>query len=138
MQAAIVTNNLAFHLARPETAAEAERLIATAMQTLGPHPDLLDTRGLVRLAAGDIAGALADLEEAALVPSASKLLHLAFANMRSGNIARAREVLDRSRQKGLGIEVLSPPERTMLEQLELRLRTAPEQALDTGGARSAG
>lgn len=138
MQAAVIANNLAFHLARPETAAEAERLIATAMQTLGPHPDLLDTRGLVRLAAGDGAGGLADLEEAALVPSASKLLHLAYANMRTGNIARAREVLDKSRQKGLGIEVLSPPERLMLEQLELRLRTAPAQALDTGAARSAG
>lgn len=138
VQAAIVANNLAFHLARPETTAEAERLITTAMQTLGPHPDLLDTRGLVRLAAGDTAGALADLEEAALVPSASKLLHLAYANMRSGNIARAREVLDRSRAKGLGVEVLSPPERAMLEQVEFRLRTAPEQPRATGGTRPAG
>jgi tetratricopeptide (TPR) repeat protein len=137
-QVAIVANNLAFHLARPETAAEAERLINTAMQTLGPHPDLLDTRGLIRLAAGDGAGALEDLEEAVLVPSATKYLHLAYANMRTGNIARAREALDKSRERGLGIEVLSPAERTMLEQLELRLRSVPDRTPDTGGARSAG
>lgn len=137
-QVAIVANNLAFHLARPETAAEAERLIETAMQTLGPHPDLLDTRGLIRLAAGDGVGALEDLEEAVLVPSATKYLHLAYASMRTGNIARATDALDKSREKGLGIEVLSPAERTMLEQLELRLRSAPEQALDDGGKKSAG
>jgi hypothetical protein len=49
-QAAVAANNLAVHLAEPETAAEAEKLVATAMAEMGPHPDVLDTRGIVRLA----------------------------------------------------------------------------------------
>ena len=80
-QMAIVANNLAFHLARPETAEEAKQLIDKAILELGPHPDLLDTRGVVRLAAGENKEALADLEEAALDPSPLKLLHLAAAQV---------------------------------------------------------
>ena len=63
-----MANNLAFHLAKPATAAEAGKLIDSAIEELGPLPDLLDTRGLVRLAGGDKAGAVEDLREAILDP----------------------------------------------------------------------
>jgi hypothetical protein len=51
---AIISNNLAFHLAKPGSTAEAKKLIDAAIDELGPLPDLLDTRGMIRMAAGEI------------------------------------------------------------------------------------
>jgi cellulose synthase operon protein C len=117
-QKAIVGNNLAFHLAKPATAAEARKLIDTAITELGPLPDLLDTRGLVRLAAGDGAGAVADLREAVLDPSASKHLHLAFAELTTGDKQAARRSLEAARRAGLGRIRLMPEDADRLETLE--------------------
>ena len=64
IQAAIVSNNLAYSLARPEAAAEAKKLIDAAILELGPQPDLLDTRGVVLLAAGENRRAIEALQEA--------------------------------------------------------------------------
>lgn len=117
-QAAIVANNLAFHLARPETAAEAITLIDSAIAELGPHPDLLDTRGVVRLAAGDPRRAIADLQEATLSPSPVKLLHLALAQAEDKQTLAARRSLELAKKRGLDPLLLIPADRARLERVE--------------------
>ena len=102
VQAAIVANNLAFCLAKPATASEARKLIDSAIEQLGPLPDLLDTRGLVRLAEADPQGALEDLRDAILQPSSLKYLHLAVAELAAGDRSAASKSLEQARKKGLG------------------------------------
>ncbi|MCE9630601.1 MAG: tetratricopeptide repeat protein [Planctomycetia bacterium] len=121
LQKAIVSNNLAFHLAKPETVVEAETLIDQAIAELGPLPDLLDTRGMVRLAAGKNAEAVADLEEAVLQPTDVKSLHLAWAQLRNGDEAGARSTLEAGRRRGLTRSKLSPDDRQRLGELETAL-----------------
>jgi tetratricopeptide (TPR) repeat protein len=122
---AIVANNLAFHLARPETAAEAKRLIDDAIAELGPHPDLLDTRGVVLLAAGDAPGALAALEEAVLDPTPVKLLHLAAAQVATKDLTAARATLDRARSLGLLPEQLGVADKDRYDAVEAALSPSP-------------
>lgn len=128
IQTAIVSNNLACHMAEPGKAGEARKLIDAAIDAIGPHPDLLDTRGIVRIAQGEHREAIADFEQAVLQPSDVKFLHLAFAQLRAGDKAAAREALDRSRRKGLTVERLSAADRSRLAELESALGIAPEQA----------
>jgi len=128
MQSAIIANNLAFHLAAPKTADEARKLIDEAIGTMGPHPDLLDTRGLVRLALGEHREAIADFEQAILQPSDVKFLHLAYAQLRSGDKAAARTSLESGLKQGLSIDRLSAADRDRLRELEAALGIAPEQA----------
>jgi tetratricopeptide (TPR) repeat protein len=125
MQVAVAANNLAFHLAKPETAAEATKLIDDAIAELGPHPDLLDTRGLVRLAAGDVKAAVSDLQEAVLQPTATKLLHLAYAQFEAGDTTAAGRSLEAARKKQLQPAKLSTLDRERLGKLESTLGTPP-------------
>lgn len=124
-QTAIVANNLAFHLARPETVDEAKQLVDKAILELGPHPDLLDTRGVVRLAAGETKPALTDLEEAVLDPSPTKLLHLAAAQVANKQLAPARQSLDRAKKLGLVPEQLSAADKARYDLVEAALAASP-------------
>jgi len=129
-QRAIVSNNLAFHLAKASSVAEATTLIEAAIAELGPLPDLLDTRGLIRLAAGDKAGAVADFTESVLQPSDVKFLHLASAQLETGDRAGALESLEAGRRRGLKMSRLSPDDRKRLATVETALgvqtETSPE------------
>jgi predicted Zn-dependent protease len=118
LQTAIVANNLAFFLAEPATAAKARTLIDSAIKELGPLPDLLDTRGLVRLAEGDPQGAIEDLQDAILVPSSLKYLHLAAAELANGNRAAAGEALEQAREAGIGKIRLVSQDAARLTKLE--------------------
>ena len=120
-QAAVVANNLAFALAEPETVEEAERLVEKAIDELGPHPDVLDTRGLVLLAAGKGAEAVADLEESVLLPSASKFLHLALALASQQQDDKARNALAKAKELGGTPWRLSQTDRKRLEKVEALL-----------------
>jgi tetratricopeptide (TPR) repeat protein len=122
-QKAIVSNNLAFHLAKAETAAEAKKLVEAAIEELGPLPDLLDTRGMIRLAAGENREAVTDFEEAVLQPTDVKFLHLAFAQLQAGDQAGARTSLEFGRRKGLQMSRLSPEDKARLGKLEEALGT---------------
>jgi tetratricopeptide (TPR) repeat protein len=124
MQKAAALNNLAFQLAVPETAPEAKGLIDRAIDMLGPHPDLLDTRALIHLALGDDAAAVADLRQAVLQPSDVKFLHLAYAEMRIGDLAAARRALEQGIAKGLSAERLSPADRSRLEAVKQKVDVA--------------
>ncbi|MGI9177295.1 MAG: hypothetical protein ACR2IT_05500, partial [Pirellulales bacterium] len=118
MQKAIVSNNLAFHLAKSETAAEAKTLIEAAISELGPLPDLLDTRGMIRLAAGENREAVADFEEAILQPSDVKFLHLAWAQLQTGDQSAATASLEAGRRRGLEMSRLSAEDKERLSKLQ--------------------
>ncbi len=88
-------NNLAWLLAsRGRNLDEALELIQRAIDTSGPLPGYLDTRGIVFSAKGEDARALRDLEEVvADNPTAVGLVHLAMAHSAANNTDRAREAL---------------------------------------------
>lgn len=136
-EAAIVANNLAFHLAKPDSATEARKLIDTAIDQLGPLPDLLDTRGLVRLAQGDYAGAVADLREAILDSSATKYLHLASVELAAGNTEAARAALASARAAKLVASRLSQEDAARLEMLANELDPEQSSAAAAGGRSNA-
>lgn len=126
-QRAIIANNLAFHLARKETAKEALELIESAIRELGPHPDLLDTRGVIQTELGNYSKAVEDLREAALIPTPVKLLHLAVAQEGAAQIEGARRSLARARKLGLIADQLSKADRARLERLDAALGTEQSQ-----------
>ena len=117
-QRVIVQNNLAMQLVRPETAAEAERLIDEAIAEQGPHPSLLDTKGLALLAGGASGEAVELLREAALDRSAEKQLHLACALVADRALDDARQVLLDARKMGLDPRRLDADDRKRLEKVE--------------------
>lgn len=120
-QTAVVANNLAFHLAEPDTAAEAEKLVALAVAELGPHPDVLDTRGVVLLAAGKGREAVADLKESILVPTATKYLHLASALASQDQLDAARQAVAEAKKMGFVTRQLSVGDQQRLKALEAAL-----------------
>jgi tetratricopeptide (TPR) repeat protein len=120
-QAAVVANNLAFHLAAPATAAEAERLVARAIDELGPHPDVLDTRGVILLEEGRGREAIADFNESILQPTAAKYLHLASALASDRQMDAARKAFAEARRLGYSPNRLSFGDRERLKALETLL-----------------
>ena len=106
-QQGIANGNMAFHLATPEAAAEAAPLVERAIGELGPVPDLLDTRALIRLARGDVNSALEDMADAVLTPTAGRYLHLAMIHVAAGDLSAARVAFDKALTLGLGEERLS-------------------------------
>jgi len=117
-QKAIISNNLAFHLAKPGSTTEARKLIDEAIDELGPLPDLLDTRGMIHMAAGESQEAVADFSEAVLQPTDVKFLHLAWAQFEAGDKSAAKASLDAGRRRGLTASRLSPEDRDRLAKLE--------------------
>ena len=132
MQKAIISNNLAFHLARPGSTDEARKLIDAAIDELGPLPDLLDTRGMIRMAAGESQEAVADFSEAVLQPTDVKFLHLAWAQMEAGDKVAAKASLETGRRRGLSKSRLSPADRDRLAKLEDAFGAQPEAAEPQG------
>jgi len=118
IHSAVVANNLAFLKAHPDTVDEARRLIDSAILELGPHPDLLDTRGLVWLAAGETNQAIIDITESVLTPSPAKYLHLALAQLKAQQTEEARVSLEKARELGLDEKKLSPDDRQRLQMVE--------------------
>ena len=132
MQKAIVSNNLAFHLAKPGSTAEAKKLIDAAIDELGPLPDLLDTRGMIHMAAGESQQAVSDFAEAVLQPTDVKFLHLAWAQMEAGDKAAAKDSLEAGRRRGLASSRLSAEDRERLAKLEAVFGVPSEAAEPQG------
>ena len=120
-QAAVASNNLAFHLTAPATAAEAERLVDLAIAELGPLPDVLDTRGLVLLEKGRAPEAIADFKESLLIPTATKYLHLASALASEQQLEAARKAFADAKNLGLFPHQLSSGDQARLKALETAL-----------------
>jgi len=124
---ATVENNLAYILAMSETDSdEAEKLISRAIALLGPSAELLDTRAMVRLAAGKYPEAISDLT---LVVSdqqkSAYYLHLAAAHLAAGDSDAARAAFLKAEELGLTPEEIHPLERKQYEELIQALEITP-------------
>jgi tetratricopeptide (TPR) repeat protein len=115
----VALNNLAWLLAlRKGDAAEAERFVNEAIANLGRRGDLLDTRGVVRLALGRPESAISDLQDAAAdSESPTRLFHLARAHHLARDRVNATRVLTRARQRGLAPDLLHPVEQEACRKL---------------------
>jgi cellulose synthase operon protein C len=115
----VALNNRAWLLAlRPHKAGEALPLIAQAVATLGPRPDLLDTRAIAYLSHGMNEQAVADLERVvAEAPTASHYFHLARAYRAADKVDAAVQALRRARELGLQSVRLHPLERAACDRL---------------------
>jgi tetratricopeptide (TPR) repeat protein len=110
----IALNNLAWLLAlRNDQGSAALDLINRAIARRGPLPELLDTRGVVYMVAGDSRRAIEDLNQATILdPTGPKLFHLAQAYLRASNKADAAQTMAKARAKGLAPDLLHPLEVT--------------------------
>jgi cellulose synthase operon protein C len=119
----LVSANLAFDIAHPETADEATKLIDAAVAELGPTTDLLDSRAMVRLAKGQSRQALEDVSDAILLqPTPRNFLHLAVIQAALGDLEGAGDALATAREKALDEERLSPDDRRRLEKVEAAIK----------------
>jgi tetratricopeptide (TPR) repeat protein len=113
-------NNLAWLLAIQDgKASEALTLVNQAIDLFGPVPTLLDTRGVARMALGQVAPAIEDFEEATTSgPTANRYFHLAQAYQRLNRTREAKEALREATTLGLDEATLYPIERESYLQLQ--------------------
>jgi cellulose synthase operon protein C len=105
-------NNLAYLLAlRGTHLTEADDLINRAIQRAGTAAPFLDTRALVRLAAGNVDQAIQDLKEAVgSAPTVDHYLHLSQAYLQAGRREDAEAFFQRAEAAGLHLRRLTPLE----------------------------
>ena len=117
-------NNLALVLALgAKRHEEGLAFVDRAIEIAGPQGALLDTRGLVRLAAGRSKQAESDFKLAIGQGSAAeRYLHLAAAQWQSRDKDRAEQTLKKAEELGLAWDGLHPLERPMLAGLRTELR----------------
>lgn len=117
---AVVQNNLAYLLMlEGKDLKQALEMSGQAVDVIGPAPELLDTRAMVYLAAGEPQKAIADLRESlADTPAAMPCFHLALAHQAAGQGPAARACLQTAREKhGLTAEQVPRPERKRFEAM---------------------
>jgi predicted Zn-dependent protease len=115
----IAMNNLAWLLAlRNERGTAALDLINRAIARRGPLPELLDTRGVVYMVAGESRRAIEDLSEATMLdPAGPKFFHLAQAYLKASNKADAAQNMAKARARGLQPDQLHPLEVTAYNRI---------------------
>ncbi len=99
--------------------------IEQAIQTAGPQPLLLDTKGMILVFQKKPAEAVPLLEQAAALPQADPRyhFHLAVAYDRAGETEKARAALSAARKGKLARRVLTPSDQRMLKELENKFGT---------------
>ena len=118
-------NNLAYLMAvnpRGGDAGRALKLIEEAIAVMGPTADLLDTRAMVHLAAGNATAAVADMR--AVVQddqTPSKYFHLALAELGAGNRTEASESFKKAKELKLDVTQLAAFESEKYKQLNREL-----------------
>ncbi|MFY8199685.1 MAG: tetratricopeptide repeat protein, partial [Pirellula staleyi] len=114
-----VLNNLAMLLALTgPKLTEANEFIDQAVKVAGPMDYLLDTRGIVRFASGNIEGAEKDILKAIEVsPRPDRFFHLAQVLASQGRTEDARAAMKKAKDGGVSAEVLHPLERKAFESL---------------------
>lgn len=120
---AFARNNLAFLLAGAGQAVESLRQVELAMANAGPTRSFRDTRGLALLASNDAAGAKKIFEQ--LVAEAPQdgvfKLHLAAAQLATGNDADAKTTLQQAEATPLRESKLPAGDRERLAALRAKL-----------------
>ncbi len=112
-------NNLASVLALSgQNLNEARQSVDRAIQIYGMHDNLIDTRGLVHLAAGELGEAEADFRMSISVrPSPEKFFHLAVTLSAQGKSAGAKEAFEEAKKGGVSESRLHPLERPIFAKL---------------------
>ena len=120
----LALNNLAVVLAlRHRSVNEASLFIARAIEIAGPVAELLDSRAIVMLAAGDADNAIKDLQESlATNPSAVVYFHLAQAQLARGDAAAAKASYEQARKRRLTRDSLTALERGAFDKLTAALQ----------------
>lgn len=118
-------NSLAWNLAmRGRLLDEAMTFADRAISEAGPAPQLLDTRGCVKLAQSRLRAATDDLIAAAEGGnSPTTFLHLAFVRAETSDPELARQTLAHAIELGLRPDHLHPLDRDVYEQLNVRLQS---------------
>jgi tetratricopeptide (TPR) repeat protein len=118
-----VLNNLAYMMILAgEREANIMPILERGIAAVGPVAGLLDTRGMVHLAAGRTKEAVADLEQAVdQVPSAAKCLHLAMAYHCEGRSKEAAAALARSNALRADGSLVLPAERELHQKIKAAL-----------------
>jgi len=117
-------NSLAWNLAmRGRLLDEAMTFAENAIAEAGPIPQLLDTRGCVKLAQSQLRAATDDLVDAAAGGNLPEtFLHLAFVQAESGDAESARQTLAHAFEVGLRAEQLHPLNRDLLNRLNAQFQ----------------
>ena len=115
----VAMNNLALLLALQNKEPEkARQLLERAMEIAGPLPAILDSRGLIRLAMGELQEALADFDAAIREEAKpARYFHRFQACSRLGQDKAAADALREARKRGLKLEQLHPLEREECRRL---------------------
>ncbi len=115
----VALNNLAVLISlRGGDTRAALKLTDTALARAGANAELLDTRGFVRIASGDAAGAVADLNTAVTSsPTAPIYFHLAQAHFLSRDRPAAAAAFRQAVALGLTDRALHPLERVSYRQV---------------------
>jgi tetratricopeptide (TPR) repeat protein len=131
----LALNNLAWLLSQIEGDHSAALvLIETAIQHHGPSPDLLDTRGVIRMGMGDSPRAMRDLEEAyASSPQPHIAFHLAQAYRQAGQQDRARQILRTTAAPDVVLPQLHACEHQSFRQLLTVLQDVHKDQAETPG-----
>ena len=113
-------NNVAWLLStRKEELDLAGELIEQAIAQEGLRPDLLDTRGCVRLAQGENEKAVQDFQTSVeRGAGADTVFHLAVALRRTGNNDGSKRALDVAFQRGFDFSNVSPLEKQFITELK--------------------
>lgn len=111
----VLLNNLAIALSKAGRHAEALAEIDRAIELIGPHVELLDTKGVVLMESGDVAGAINLLFKVAADGSASAVhhLHLAYAYSKANRPIESRYQLDKAKEKNIDAQLISEGDRRM-------------------------
>jgi tetratricopeptide (TPR) repeat protein len=121
-------NNLAMILAEvPTQRAEAIRIVDQAIEAVGQHPGLLDTKGAILVYEGRSTDALPLLEIATqgIDVDPRHRFHLAAAYRDLGQVDRAREQLEQAMNSQLENTILTNTDRRLLTEIRDSLSTAP-------------
>ena len=126
----VMQNNLAWLLAmQNRRLPEALELIEATITERGSVPQLLDTRGCVRLALGEDEEARLDFEMSVMLePSPDAYFHLAVAELRLDNKEAARKAMRRAEELGFRLEFALPLE----QKLATEVRALSDPSLPRG------
>jgi tetratricopeptide (TPR) repeat protein len=120
----LALNNLAWLLAQEKgTAAEALELIQRAIEIAGPQPELLDTKAVALLAAGQTEQSISTLEDLVVNPTLDMRLgsslhfHLASAYHSVGKTKEADREMDLAKRSGLRPARVHPLEQKVYKLL---------------------
>jgi len=116
----IVLNNLAAVLSeQPQKREDAMRYVDQAIDQAGPQPQLLDTKAMICLFAGNPDEAARLLEEAVLAPNPDPryLFHLAAAYYRKNDLDKFRAAMAKVRLDELATTLLTEADEKLLAEL---------------------